>query len=198
MATIAARKMARNRGSSVRQALVVAAVLEAVLLTGDTALAQRRAPTLAPADAPSTAVVATPDEPGERLVVEGTVVAADGRTPVAGASVYAYHTDAAGSYGPGGNRDPRLHAYLRTDAHGHFRFETVKPGPYPGGGIPAHIHFHFAPPRDGSELVTEVVFEGDPALSDRLRRSEGYAVLPLQEGADGALHCTYDVRLPAD
>ena len=198
MATNVAREMAGNRRTSGRLAFVVATALLAVLLSGATAWAQRRAATVAPSDAPSSVVVAATDKPGERLVVEGTVVGADGRTPVAGASVYAYHTDAAGSYGPGGNRDPRLRAYLRTDARGHYRFETVKPGSYPGGGIAAHIHFHFAPPQDGSELVTEVVFEGDPALTDRMRRSDGYAVLPLQPGADGALHCTYDVRLPAD
>ena len=177
------------------RASAVGAVLVAVALTGGVGWAQRRVAMVAPVEALASAVVAAPEEPGERLVVEGTVVGADGRTLVVGASVYAYHTDAAGSYGPGGNRDPRLRAYLRTDAQGRYRFETVKPGPYPGGGVPAHVHFHVAPPDGGGERVTEVVFAGDPQVTERMRRSDDYAVLPLDRGADGVLHCTYDLRL---
>ncbi len=159
------------------------------------AQAQDRAATRAPADAPSTVVVSTADEPGEPLLVEGRVLAADGRTPVAGASVYAYHTDATGSYGPHGNRDPRLRAYLRTDAEGRFRLRTIKPAPYPGGGIPAHIHFHFSPPEGGPERVTEIVFEGEPWVTDRMRHSDTFAVVPLERSPDGTLRCTYEMRL---
>ena len=52
----------------------------------------------APPDAPSSIVVAGPDEPGERPVVTGRVI--DGTTPVVGASVYVFHTDANGDYAP--------------------------------------------------------------------------------------------------
>ena len=172
-----------------------AAVLLLLVGAGGTGWAQERAATRAPADAPSRVVVTGPDEPGEPLVVEGRVVAADGRTPVAGASVYAYYTDAGGSYGPGANRDSRLRAYLRTDAEGRFRIRTIKPAPYPGGGIPAHIHFHVAPPEGGWERVTEVVFEGGPWVTDRMRQSDAYAVLLLERDSAGVLHCTYEVRL---
>jgi protocatechuate 3,4-dioxygenase beta subunit len=177
--------------------LRIAALAFAVACAGGEGRAQGAA-TRAPADAPSSAAVTAPDEPGEPLVVEGTVYGADGATPLAGASVYAYHTDAAGSYGPGGNRAPRLRVYLRTDRAGRYRFATVKPAPYPGGGIPAHIHFHVAPPEGGEERVTEVVFEGEPWVTDRMRASDFYAVLPLERGPDGALRCVYDPRLPAE
>lgn len=190
---------ARPPAAAVRSGWVsaAAALLLAACAGGDgwAQSQEDRAATRAPADAPSSAVVTAADEPGEPLVVEGRVLAADGTTPVAAASVYAYHTDASGLYGPGGNRDPRLYAYLRTDADGRFRFRTVKPEPYPGGGIPAHIHFHVAPPEGGRERVTEVVFAGEPSVTDRMRRSDFYAVLPLERGADGALRCVYEVRL---
>lgn len=178
--------------------VAAAAAVAMFAFGGGACSAQDRAATRAPAGAPASAVVAAADEPGERLVVEGRVLAADGETPVAGASLYAYHTDAAGLYGPGGNRNPRLRAYLRTDAQGRYRFETVKPAPYPGGGIPAHIHVHVAPPAGGAERVTEVVFAGEPWVTDRMRGSDFYAVVPLERGADGVLRCAYDPRLAAE
>ena len=67
---------------------------------------------LAPQNAPSSIVVAGPDEPGERLVVTGRVI--DGTKLIAGASVYVFHTDVKGRYapdrsGPDAELDPRLH-----------------------------------------------------------------------------------------
>jgi Dioxygenase len=102
---------------------------------------------------------------GEPLVVEGTVYAADCRTPLAGASVAVWQTNAAGEYGPGqgtsGERCCYLAAALRTDERGGYRLETVKPGHYKGEAQPppAHIHFEVQHP-DASELL----FEGDPRL----------------------------------
>src|SRR5262245_32562255 len=55
----------------------------------------------APAELSASAVLAPAGEPGERLIVDGTVVATDGK-PLPGAVVYAYHTDASGIYGPEG------------------------------------------------------------------------------------------------
>ncbi len=84
-------------------------------------------------------------EPGVPLVISGTVVAADGTTPVAGVVVYAYHTDAMGYYrkaqtGDTGERGPRLRGWVRTDAEGHFEFTTIHPAPYPHRDVPAHVH----------------------------------------------------------
>ena len=87
----------------------------ATLAASSVALA-REPSRLAPADAPSTAAVASAAEPGPRLSVTGVVYAADGRTPVPRASVYVYQTDARGFYRPDdamGNRDPRLKALMR-------------------------------------------------------------------------------------
>jgi protocatechuate 3,4-dioxygenase beta subunit len=106
---------------------------------------------------------------GERLVVQGTVYRADCRTPLAGASVAVWQTNAAGEYGPGqgtgGERCCYLAAALRTDQQGRYRFETVKPGHYQGEAEPppAHIHFEVRHP-DATGLLTELLFEGDPRL----------------------------------
>ena len=136
---------------------------------------------VAPADAPSVVrlgpggdVERTPEtvaagRGGQRLVVEGTVYSPDCRTPLAGASVAVWQTNAAGEYGPGqgtsAERCCYLAAALRTDQRGRYRFETVRPGHYKGEERPppAHIHFEVRHP-EAAGVLTELLFEGDPWL----------------------------------
>jgi protocatechuate 3,4-dioxygenase beta subunit len=165
----------------------------AVLLAVELAPAQPRGGTVAPSDAPWSARMTPDGEPGEPLVVEGTVRGAGGKA-LAGVSVFAYQTGADGIYGPKGNADPRLRVSLRTDERGRYRFETVRPGSYPGTRVPAHIHFHVTPPG-GREGVSEVVFEGDPFVTARMRADPFFAVRPVERGADGVGRVTYDVAI---
>lgn len=89
------------------------------------------------ADAPSspgaTAILFPPDEPGERLLLHGTVYAADGRTPLPGVLLYAYNTNAAGLYPlrDSATGNARRHGYLRgwvvSGADGGYRFLTIHP-----------------------------------------------------------------------
>lgn len=151
--------------------------------------------------ASSKVVVAPENEPGERLVVSGSVFKTDGRTPVAGAKVYVYQTDINGLYRPGANdsKNPRLKGTMVTGADGKYEYRTIKPGPYPGGGVPAHIHYVVSAPGH-RERVFEIVFEGDPALTDRMKEDaktgEGaFSIRPLARGPDGAWRIGQDVRL---
>lgn len=159
------------------------------------AFAQPRAgiPRVAPEDAPSKVTLTGEDEPGDPLVVHGTVVGADGE-PVAGASVFVYQTGSDGVYGPEGNRNPRLRGYLRTDDTGRFELRTIKPGSYPGTSVAAHIHIHVTPPG-GDETVGEIVFEGDPLLTERMRRNDFFTVVELHEGGGGVLEAKYQMKL---
>src|ERR1700730_4808094 len=50
----------------------------------------------APENAPSRAVIAAMDEPGERFIVTGRTL--DGKKPIAGVSLYVFHTGAKGRY----------------------------------------------------------------------------------------------------
>src|SRR3954469_18623214 len=73
----------------------------------------------APQDASSKIVIAGRDEPGERLIVTGRTL--DRNMPVAGVSLYVFHTDFKGRYATDtdnrvGEFNPRLHGVLRTDA----------------------------------------------------------------------------------
>ncbi|NOT33546.1 MAG: hypothetical protein HOP12_05165 [Candidatus Eisenbacteria bacterium] len=54
-----------------------------------------------------------------------------------------YHTDVRGYYGETSQAAPiaRLHGWVRTDSLGRYEVRTIRPGAYPTGGIPAHIHF---------------------------------------------------------
>jgi protocatechuate 3,4-dioxygenase, beta subunit len=151
--------------------------------------------------AQSKVVVAPENEPGERLVVSGTVFKTDGRTPVAGAKVYVYQTDINGLYRPGANdsKNPRLKGTMVTGADGKYEYRTIKPGPYPGGGVPAHIHYVVSAPGH-RDRVFEIVFEGDPALTDRMKEDaktgEGaFSIRPITRAPDGGLRVLQDVRL---
>ena len=164
------------------------------------------------ADAPSTArlgpggdvertaaTVAAGWRGGTRLTVSGTVYGADCETPLAGASIQVWQTNAAGEYGPGqGTGDERccyLGAGLRTDARGRYRFETVRPGHYKGEAQPppAHIHFEVRHP-DADGLLTELLFEGDPHLGPD---PPGAVVrlTPAPGAGQGALQARFDILM---
>ena len=86
-------------------------------------------------------------EPGEPLIVSGTIYAPDGKKPLEGITLYVYQTDATGMYstsgGGGDNRNTRIHGVMRTGADGRYEFRTIRPASYPGTRISAHIHALF-------------------------------------------------------
>ena len=158
---------------------------------------------IAPENAPSSGDVAPPNEPGERLAVSGVVYRSDGRTPVAGASVYVYQTDARGYYRPDdamGNRDPRLMGLLRTDPQGRYAYRTIRPGSYPGTRVPKHIHYEVTAEGQGTRIF-EIVFDDDPYVTARVREEAArpgsiYALQRVQAGSGGVGRLTQDIVLP--
>jgi protocatechuate 3,4-dioxygenase beta subunit len=122
----------------------------------------------AAADAPSVVTVAGQHEPGERLIVTGRTL--DGRKPVAGVSLYVFHTDSHGRYATditdlnAAELNPRLHGSLRTDSKGQYQFETIRPGSYDNG--PAHVHYVVKAPGY-KPLLLSLQFEDDPIVVGR-------------------------------
>jgi protocatechuate 3,4-dioxygenase beta subunit len=125
---------------------------------------------------------------GEPLVLEGTVRDSAGR-PVAAVVVYAYQTDAGGIYprvensatlGPAAVRHGRFRGFVRSDEHGNYRFDTIRPGGYPQSDIPQHIHMHVIEPGRCTYYIDDVVFDDDPRLNERQRRT-----LVTGRGGDG-------------
>ncbi|HVF90373.1 MAG TPA: protocatechuate 3,4-dioxygenase [Blastocatellia bacterium] len=146
--------------------------------------------------------VTPPGEPGEALVVSGTVYDSDGVTPLAGIPVYVYHTDAKGFYTPTNatdSKNSRLRGWMRTNGEGKYEFRTIKPGPYPSGGPPAHIHYVVSAPKY-REKIFEIVFEGDPRIDDRIRAQADkeesiFSIRTLERDAQGTLRCVQDIKL---
>ncbi len=142
-------------------------------------------------------------EPGDRLVVRGTVADPGSGEPVPNAVVYAFQTDAAGLYAPehpssgAGNDNPRLFGFVRTDDNGRFELRTVLPGRYPGGNAPPrHIHYTLSAPgypRTGGEFL----FDQDPPLSDAERawaRNSGFPVVTAGMN-EGVRTCEVTLKL---
>ena len=156
-------------------------MLIAVLLFASTLAAQGIHE--APAGAPAAGQLAPRGEPGQALRVSGVVVDANGK-PIPAASLYVYQTDHEGYYGvkpASDNRNPRLKLFLRTDAKGAWSFDTVKPGSYPGTRNPAHIHFEVTA-NGRTSRIFEIVFEGDPFITDRMRSDPSFSVRRIESG----------------
>lgn len=135
----------------------------------------------APAGSPSSGQMHPKGEPGQPLTVSGVVVDASG-APIPDASLYVYQTDHEGYYGvkpASDSNNPRLKLLLRSDAKGAWSFTTVKPGSYPGSRNPAHIHFEVAA-KGRSPRVFEIVFEGDPFITERMRGEPSFSVRRIE------------------
>jgi protocatechuate 3,4-dioxygenase, beta subunit len=133
--------------------------------------ALQRAERERPAAIGPAARIAPPDEPGDPLVIHGRVLAADGRSPVADALVFAYHTDRTGVYAPEGSpaHTWRLRGWARTDSQGRFEFRTIRPGSYPSRRQAAHVHFNVFT-AEGSFHGGALEFDDDPLIGPDDRR----------------------------
>ena len=110
------------------------------------------------------------NETGRRLAVNGVVYKADGK-PAPNVIIYVYHTDQTGVYSKKGNETGwgKRHGYIRgwmkTNEKGEYKFFTLKPAPYPGGKIPAHIHITIKEPDKNEYWIDEYLFDDDPILT---------------------------------
>lgn len=167
-------------------------IIAVLVLCGSTAFAEQ-GPAPQGSTLVSSVVVNPSGEPGEALVVSGQVLTRDEK-PASGLKVYVYQTDARGYYSPEGRdeRNPRLKGYLQTDATGHYEVRTIRPGPYPVSGPPAHIHYEVTTAGGGVERF-ELVFEGDARMSDAIRRAAAargeYTICKPERDAAGVTHC---------
>jgi protocatechuate 3,4-dioxygenase, beta subunit len=124
------------------------------------------------------ATLAGPDEPGERLILRGTVSQTDRRTPAANVVIYAHHTNAEGLYANGSDASVysrshgRLRGWVKTGADGRYQFDTIKPAPYPSRTMPAHIHLYIVEPGRRPYYIDDVVFDGEFAVDDAYRQAQ--------------------------
>jgi|SRR5882672_8730234 len=156
------------------------------------------------AKAPWTISMVSATEPGEPLIISGTIYAPDGHRPLEGISLWVYHTDATGHYSTlresgGDNRNTRLHGLMQTNREGRYEFRTIKPAPYPGRTNPAHIHAFVSGPGYPEYWIDEFLFEGDPFITEEMRRKAGNgnfsSILKLSRGSDGVLRGVRDITI---
>jgi protocatechuate 3,4-dioxygenase beta subunit len=112
---------------------------------------------------------------GERIVVSGRLLDENSR-PLPNTLVEIWQANAAGRYLHEWDQhnaplDPNFTGCGQavTDAQGHYRFVTIRPGEYPwrnhyNAWRPAHIHFSVFGPAFATRLVTQMYFPGDPLL----------------------------------
>lgn len=126
-----------------------------------------------------------------KMIIQGTVYQADGRTLATGVIIYAYHTNREGIYPTKGDEKgwARRHGYLRgwtrTDANGKYTFYTFKPATYPSRTEPAHVHLTIKEPGKQEYWIDSILFEDDDLLTEsvrnRLRNRGGSGVLKLEK-----------------
>lgn len=154
-------------------------------------------------NAKATARLADASTQGERLVLTGTVLRPDCKTPVAGAAVDIWHCDHNGAYDiktPDEKINPenyRFRALTQADNKGRFVIETIVPGrysippglegfeKYAGQTRPAHIHITIIHPMF-LPLTTQIYFKGDPNIPNDPWAKHSRVLVGLKRGGGAA------------
>lgn len=111
-----------------------------------------------------------------KMKITGTVFEKDGKTPAENVVVYIYHTNRKGIYPTKGNETGwgRRHGFIRgwikTGTDGKYTFYTFRPGAYPTGVEPEHIHVLIKEPDRNEYYIDEYVFDDDPLLDEEERK----------------------------
>lgn len=134
-------------------------------------------------------------EPGERLIIRGKARRPGGAS-AAGVKILVYQTDAAGIYSKetGQPKDTaRLRGEFTVGPAGEYEIVTVKPGHYPGQGVPAHIHVNVVDgPGGAMHEIFEFFFAGDKYL----KGGEKGIVLKPEKDASGVWRVSQDFEIP--
>lgn len=159
---------------------------------------------IAPPVMTSSITIPEANEPGERMVISGTIFQADGKTPASGVVLYVYHTDATGYYSKDDDPyNPRLRDWMKTGADGKYEFRTIKPAPYPHRKTPAHIHAQVYSDTIPEYAIDEYWFEGDPFINAEQKkllltgRGGPGSIVKLSKDAGGTLRGTRNIILDA-
>ncbi len=156
-----------------------------------------------PSNISSKVTLAPLGEPGERIVISGTIYQADGVTAAAGITLFLYQTDAGGYYHRPKEDvfSPSLHGWLHTGADGHYEIHTIRPKPEVlAEDEPAHIHAQVFGKGIPEHFLHEFWFAGDPRIktgeAKKLGRLGRFSpILRLEKDPAGLLSAVCDIRL---
>lgn len=143
----------------------------------------------------STLTIAGKKEPGEELIISGTIYKEDGKSPYPNVIVYAYHTDSHGYYSKKGwetgaqKWHGHLHGWCKTDSNGHYRIQTIRPARYPDNSMPAHIHAAVKKENGRMYWISDFVFKDDDLVNKKYLSSiagmvGGTGVVDIRRDAD--------------
>ena len=155
----------------------------------------------APSDVSWRTKLATADDPGDRILINGTIYKPDGKAVAANTLIYLYHTDVHGIYGrreKGEHRHGRHRGWMLTDQNGRYEFESIMPASYPDSTIAKHIHMTLTTIDKKEESCDSILFEGDKFLTSRdrsINRGGFDPVLKMVKNRDGVLRGVRDIRL---
>lgn len=143
-------------------------------------------------------------EPGELMIISGTILKKDGKTPAPNVVLYVYQTDNKGLYSKAsgqtqGLRHGHIRGWMKTNDLGHYEFKTIRPGAYPNDNIPQHIHPIIKEPGLSLYWIDDFVFEDDPLLTvneiDKLESRGGSGIIKLTKNSQGVWLDTRDIIL---
>ncbi|MBV8992934.1 MAG: catechol 1,2-dioxygenase, partial [Pseudonocardiales bacterium] len=151
-----------------------------------------------------------PDEKGERLLMTGRVLSADG-TPLDGAGLDVWQADADGLYsGFSGIPAGILRGKVTTDTEGRFALRTIVPGAYtvphegPFGRLlgacgrhpwrPAHIHL-IVSADEHEPLITQLYMDSSDYLDDDVAGAVKDSLIVHPQRHGDRLAINYEFRL---
>jgi len=89
---------------------------------------------------------------------------------------------------------------MRTNADGAYEFRTIRPSPYPGRNIPAHVHAYVSAPDYPEYWIEDYLFDGDPLITSEVRQKlvgtgTFSSILKLTCSGDGVLRGARDIKI---
>jgi len=146
------------------------------------------------------------NDPGKKVVLSGTIMHKDCKTPLKNACVEIWHCDSKGVY-DNDSSDFKYRAKTYCDEKGNYSFKTIIPVPYDvGSGNFRPAHFHMLISATGYQaLITQLYFTGDPYITKDSSSSSPAAkrrILKFNKGENGESTVLFNVtmleKLPAD
>ena len=151
-----------------------------------------------------------PDEQGERLLMTGRVLSAEG-APLEGAVLDVWHADAQGFYSGFSNIPAGiLRGKVITDADGRFEVRTIAPAPYtiphegPTGQLiaacgwhpwrPAHLHV-IVSADEHDALITQLYLDSSDYIDDDVADAVKDSLIVHPERRGDHLEFDYEFRL---
>jgi len=144
--------------------------------------------------------LATPDEPGTRLILSGIARSLDCTSVISNMLIDVWHANEAGAYD---NTGFNLRGKTYTNEVGFYQIETILPGKYLNGATyrPRHIHFRLTPPG-GAMRITQLYFEGDTDIPGDAAASlssgtydASARIIPLVLNNEGKYEGSWDIFL---